>query len=99
MIRAHRDDGAAVSLINPDHMEPAEYLLIVWVCSDRKFLSATYHDLQDLCGDLMTIMVASFADGQGGWINMLEKLYVCTTIPFAVHGSAAHGECEATALW
>ncbi len=32
----------------------------------------------------MALMVVSFPDGHGGWINMLEKLYVCTTIPFVL---------------
>ena len=48
LIRAHRDDGAAVSLINPDYLEAAESQLIIWVRSDRKLLSASNHDLQGL---------------------------------------------------
>ncbi len=36
LIRAHRDDGAAVSLINPDLLETADCLVIVWMRSDRK---------------------------------------------------------------
>jgi len=84
LIRAHRDDGAAVSLINPDLLDEADSLLILWVRSDRKLLSASNHDLQGFGGDVMTIMVASFPDGQGGWVNIAEKFYACTTIPFAV---------------
>ncbi len=62
LIRAHRDDGAAVSLSNPDGPAEADSLLILWVRSDRKLLSATNHDLQRFGGDVMTIMVASFPD-------------------------------------
>ena len=56
-----------------------ECLLIVWVCSDRKLLSATNHDLQGLGGGLMTLIVTSFRVVKAG-----ELTHVCTTIPFAV---------------
>ncbi len=56
----------------------------MWVRSDRKLISATDNDMQGLGGDLMALVVVSFPDGRGGWINMLEKLYFCTTIPFAL---------------
>ena len=84
LIRAHRDDGAAVSLINPDLLDEADSLLILWVRSDRKLLSASNHDLQGFGGDAMTIMVASFPDEQGRWTNIAQNFYACTTIPFAV---------------
>ncbi len=71
-------------LINPDLLDEADSLLILWVRSNRKLLSASNHDVQGFGCDAITIMVASSPDGQGGWINIAEKLYACTTIPFAV---------------
>ncbi len=71
LIRAHLDDGAAVSLINPDLLEEAlcsGYAAIA-SCSQRR---------------ITTCIVASFPDGQGGWTNIAENFYACTTIPFAV---------------
>ena len=52
LIRAHRDDGAAVSLINPDLLDEADGSLILWVRSDRKLLSASNHDFQGLAAML-----------------------------------------------
>ncbi len=52
LIRTHRDDGAAVSLINPDLLDEADSLLILWVRSDHKPLSASNHDLQGLAATL-----------------------------------------------
>ena len=52
LIRAHRDDGAAVSLINPDLLDEADSSLILWVRSDRKLLSASNHDFQGLAAML-----------------------------------------------
>ena len=45
LIFAHRDDGAAVSLINPDMMTPEQRLALPWETSDRKILSASNHDI------------------------------------------------------
>ena len=52
LIRAHRDDGAAVSLINPDLPDEADSLLILWLRSERKPLSASNHDPQGLAAML-----------------------------------------------
>ncbi len=71
-------------LINPDHLDPADSLAIIWVRSGRKLLSATNHDMQGIGSDLMTLMITSFLDANGGCIDLLEKLYVCTTIPYGV---------------
>ena len=84
LVRAHRDDGAACSLINPDLLDASETVTIQWRRSDRKLLSATNHSLQGVANDKMTTIVMSFPDGKGGWINILEKVYACTTIPFAI---------------
>jgi hypothetical protein len=59
-------------------------LTIKWIRADRKVLSASNHNMQDISSDVMTVMITSFPDGKGGWTDLLEKLYVCTTIPYGV---------------
>ncbi len=84
LTRAHRDDGASVILINPDLLDPTFCITIKWIQADRKLLSASNHDMQGIGSDVMNMMITSFPDGKGGWTDLLEKLYVCTTIPYGV---------------
>ena len=84
LIYAHRDDGAGVSLANPDMMTEAQRKSIPWMPSDRRILSATNHDVQGVGNNLMSKLILSFPDVNGGWINIYTTIYLCTVIPFAL---------------
>ena len=75
LIYAHRDDGAGVSLANPDLMTEEERKLIPWVPSDRKILSATNHDVQGVGNNFMCKLLLCFPDENGGCINIYTTLY------------------------
>ncbi len=89
LIRAHRDDGAAVSVINPDLLEEADSLLILWVRSNRKLLSASNHDLHhDHHGRELSGRARRLDEYRG------ENLRVYHHPLRGSYGTTAHGESK-----
>jgi hypothetical protein len=46
LIFAHRDDGVAESLVNPDMTTADQRMFLVWKRSDRTIISASNHDFR-----------------------------------------------------
>ncbi len=59
-----------MSLANPDMMTTEQRRSITLIPSDRKILSATNHDVQGIGNNLMTRLIVSFVDENGGSINI-----------------------------
>jgi hypothetical protein len=75
LLLAHRDDGAAVSLINSNMLSEVLSMSIHWVEAD----------VQGIASNQMCRMIVSFPKAAGtGWVNIYTKLYLCTVIPFAL---------------
>jgi hypothetical protein len=81
LVFARRDDGAALSLVNPDMMTPEQRMSLVWERSDRKILSASNHDIQGMAGDWMCRIISS---PLYAWLDIFTTLYLCTIIPYAL---------------
>ncbi len=85
LLLAHRDDGSAVSLINPTMLSDEPRLSLHWVKADVKLLSVTNHDVQGMAQDQMCKIIISFQKAEGtGWINTYTKLYMCTILPYPI---------------